>query len=86
MTAQDSKNKLYGTKDQEEIIMLLTHRNEIIKTEKSSSSGRTTFYFDRVSAVPLVRYWNTGKPMPVSDLRDVFRAYGLFYQVIHGEL
>lgn len=86
MTAQASNHgkKLYGTKDQDMIIMLLTFRKEIIKTGRDGKW--TIFYFDRASAEPLILLWNTGKPIPVSDLRDVYRAYDIFNQVTHGEL
>jgi len=84
--ASDTKrdNVFYITKDQEEVTMLITYRVEIVKTKKTGKW--TSFYFDRDVARPYVNLWCSGNPMPVSDIRDVFRAIRIFNQAIHGEI
>lgn len=86
MTTQASKREstFYKSKDQEEVIMLITYRVEILKTVKDGKW--TIFFFDREVAKPFIQLWCTGQPMPVSDIRDVFRAYRIFNQAIHGEV
>lgn len=54
---------------------------------RTKKAGKwTDFYFDREIARPFVQIWCSGQPMPVSDLRDVFRAIRIFNQAIHGEI
>jgi hypothetical protein len=87
MTTQASSKReenFYQTRDQEEVTMLITYRVEILKTKKSGKW--TVFYFDREIARPFVTLWCSGQPMPVSDLRDVFRAIRIFNQAVHGEI
>jgi hypothetical protein len=86
MMTQASKREetFYKSKDQEEVIMLITYRVDILKTQREGKW--TTFYFDREVAKPFIQLWCTGQPMPVTDIRDVFRAVRIFNQAIHGEI
>lgn len=81
--SKDRDGVFFKTKDQEEIIMLITYRLEISQTERVGR--RVIFFFDRERATPYLQMWKSNTPMPVSDIRDVLRAYRLFNQVVHGE-
>jgi|OpeIllAssembly_1097287.scaffolds.fasta_scaffold61473_5 hypothetical protein len=82
--SKDRDSCFIKTKDQEEIIMLITYGLEISNTERVGR--RVIFYFDRERATPYMKMWKSNTPMPVSDIRDVLRAYRLFNQVVHGEV
>ncbi len=87
MKPQASKERdscYFKTKDQEEIIMLITYKLEISQTERVGR--RVIFFFERERALPYMQMWKSNTPMPVSDIRDVLRAYRLFNQVVHGEV
>jgi hypothetical protein len=84
LASKQREKVFYVSRDQEEVTMLLTYRVEIMRTKKAGKW--TDFYFDREIARPFVQIWCSGQPMPVSDLRDVFRAIRIFNQAIHGEI
>ena len=88
MTQPDSlrANALYASKDQEMVIYLLAMGLTISKTERQGRFGRVTFFFDKRDAAKYVRLWTSGKPIPVSDIRDVFRATAVFHSAIHDEI
>lgn len=77
-------DNLYRTCNQEDIWFLLTFRFPIAKIERE---GRlVTFCFNKDEIREHMKLWQTGQPVPVSDIRDVFQAKRIFDQVIHGEL
>jgi hypothetical protein len=77
---------MYESKDQHVVIFLLSMGLHISKTTRQGRSGRVTFHFDKKEAMPYIKLWTTGKPVPVSDIRDVFRAYDIFNSAIHDEI
>lgn len=85
---QDSlrDSNLYASKDQEMVIFLLSMGLTISKTMRQGKYGRVTFFFDKKDASKYVRLWTSGKPIPVSDIRDVFRATAVFHSAIHDEI
>jgi hypothetical protein len=84
LVSKDRSSVFFKTKDQEETIMLISYRLEIAQTERVGR--RVIFFFDRERATPYMNMWKSNTPMPVSDIRDVLRAYRLFNQVVHGEV
>lgn len=79
-------NALYASKDQQIVIYLLTMGMSISKTERQGRYGKVTFFFDKKDATRYVRLWTSGKPVPVSNIRDVFRATAVFNSAIHDEI
>jgi hypothetical protein len=76
---------MYESKDQHVVIFLLTMGLHISKTTRQGR-GRVTFHFDKKDAMKYIKLWTSGKPVPVSDIRDVFRAYDVFNSAIHDEI
>jgi hypothetical protein len=74
----------FRTKDQEEVIMLITYKLPIMKTERVGR--RVIFFFEREQASPYMQMWKSNTPMPVSNIRDVLGAYKLFHQIVHGDI
>jgi hypothetical protein len=84
--ASHRDNTLYSTKDQEIIVYLLTMGLSISKTKRQGRYGKVTFYFDKKDAEKYVILWTSGKPVPVSDIRDVFRSEKIFFSAIHDKI
>lgn len=81
------EDNLYSSKDQRVVIYLLSMGLYISKTIKQQGrNGRVTFFFDKKNAMPYIKLWISGKPVPVSDIRVVFRAYDVFNSAIHDEI
>lgn len=77
---------LYSSKDQDIVVFLLAMGLHISKTERQGRFGKVTFFFDKKDASKYVRLWTSGKPIPVSDIRDVYRALKVFHAAIHDEI
>jgi hypothetical protein len=60
--------------------MLLT--NKFYPSKTTRRGRRVTFWFDRKETKGHRELWLSGKPMPVSDIRDVFEAYRLFNRIV----
>lgn len=87
MTPQASQIRdanLYSTRDQDTVVMLLTVGLSISKTTRQGR--RVTFFFDKKAAKQYIDLWTTGQPIPISDIRDVFRALRIFHSAIHDEI
>lgn len=78
------ETNLYSTRDQDAVVMLLTVGLRISKTTRQGR--RVTFYFDKKDAKHYIDLWVTGQPIPVSDIRNVFRALRIFHSAIHDEI
>jgi len=74
-------DNLYDTKDYKIIIFLLTMKLVIQKTVPEGRKYR--FYFVKEQALPYVTLWNSGRPVPISDLHDVFTAIETFNSSVH---
>jgi hypothetical protein len=61
--------------------MLLTFGLDIQKTIAEGRKFR--FFFNKERASPYVSLWNTGKPVPVSDMRMIFQAIETFNSAVH---
>jgi hypothetical protein len=79
--ALDKDAKLYDTKDREIVILLLAMSLEILRTVREGK--RTRFFFAFARAAPFVDLWNSGKPIPISDIRLFFQAERTFNSAIH---
>lgn len=84
MTQRASQANLYATKDQDTAVMLLTVGLPISETTREGR--RVTFYFDKREAAKYIKLWTSGKPIPISDIRDVFKALRIFHAAVHDEI
>jgi len=84
MRQQVSDDNYYKSKDRELVIFLITAKLPIRKL--IHKAGRTTFCFSATEAKHYVKLWNSGEPIPISDIRDVYRAESIFNSAIHDEL
>jgi len=82
--ASQGQDNLYATKDQDTAVMLLSMGLMILNTTRDGR--RVTFYFDKKEAIKYIKYWTSGKPLPVSDIRDVFKALRTFHAAVHDEV
>jgi hypothetical protein len=79
--ASDKEVKLYNTKDREIVIFLIVMSLEILRTTQEGK--RVRFFFALDKAAPYVDLWNSGKPIPISDVRQFFLAERIFNSAIH---
>jgi hypothetical protein len=77
-------SNLFETKDRQIVIMLLALGVNIERIE--SVGRRKRFYFLKTVARPYLDLWNRGKPIPLSDIRQVFHGEMTFNAAIHDEI
>ena len=74
----------FSTNNRYIVIMMLTQGLRIEKKCRADR-GKMSFFFDKESARPHFEAWQSGEPIPVRDIRDIFQAEVIFNSAIHDE-
>lgn len=77
----------------EEVTIQLTDRSlvctlwakSVLPVEYFKSGYKTVFVFDREESKEIREMWKLGKPIPIDDVRDVFKVEQAFNSAVHDD-
>lgn len=77
----------------EEVLIQLTDRSlvctlwakNVLPVEYFKSGYKTVFVFDREESKEIREMWKLGKPIPIDDVRDVFKVEQAFNSAVHDD-
>ena len=75
---------LFDTTDRTIVIILLIAGLPI--KDRRKQGNKTVFVFEREAVKPFLEKYQSGQPIPVDDIRDVFKAESTFNSVVHNDI